>query len=229
MGNVLHKEIILIKEMRIIKVNQLNPNPKIIKQTANVLRKGGIIVYPTDTAYGLGGNALNENTIRKIYEVKERDFAKPTHVIVRDWKMIEKLCWTNNLAKIFYNKFLPGLLTMILKKKDVVPNILTASLPTLGVRIPNNPVTKLVSYSVTFPYTTPSANKSGGNTPYSIDEVKKELDIEKVDLILDAGKLPKVLPSTIVDLTNEVPKIIREGAISKKGLKETLSKFKQLI
>lgn len=206
--------------MAIFKVNLKKPNIEIIERAANTLKSGGLIVYPTDTAYGLGANALDENAVKKIYKIKGRDFSKPTHVVVRNWKMIENLCCVNLLGKKLYDKFLPGPLTLILPKlpnhpnHPNLPNLLTANLPTLGVRIPDNLITQSLSRLVNFPFTTPSANKSGGKTPYSIEEVKNELDISKIDLILDAGKLPKVVPSTIVDLTSKDPKILREGPIA---------------
>lgn len=204
--------------MEILKVDLNNPNIEIIKKAVGILESGGLIIYPTDTSYGLGANALDEKAVRKVYEVKGRDFTKPTHVVVRDWKMIEELCITNDSAKKLYDKFLPGPLTIILQKRKKVPDILTAGLPSLGVRIPNNELTKKLSNELPFPYTTPSANKSGGKTPYSIDDVKKELDISKIDLILNAGKLPEVKPSTIIDLTTSPPKILREGPIKKEEI-----------
>lgn len=227
--------------MKIIKISSKNPDQRAIQKAAEILKKGGLVVYPTDTAYGLGGNALDVNAIKKVYETKGRDFSKPTHVVVRDWEMIENLCETNAAAKKLYDKFMPGPLTLILTKRPKIPNTLTANLPTLGVRIPDSPITQSLSRLVNFPYTTPSANKSDGNTPYSINKVIKELGLSetpprwpkdssdggkslktKVDLILDAGKLPKVLPSTIVDLTSEVPKILREGPIKEENIQKQL-------
>lgn len=208
--------------MKAIKIDIKNPDQKVIKKAAEILRGGGIVVYPTDTAYGLGANALDEESVRKVYEIKGRDFSKPTHVVVRDWEMIKHLCFVSDTAKKLYNKFLPGPLTMVLPKKKSVPDILTANLPTLGVRIPNNQITKKLSSELPFPYTTPSANKSGGNVPYSIEDVKAELEISKIDLILDVGKLPPTPPSTIVDLTATPVKVIREGPISKDQIDKVL-------
>ena len=208
--------------MQLIIADISKPDPEIIKKAAEILTAGGLVIYPTDTAYGLGANALDETAVRKVYEVKGRDFSKPTHVVVRDWKMIEELTNTNDLARKLYDKYLPGPLTIILPKKKIVPDILTAGLPTLGIRIPNNELTKKLTNELPFPYTTPSANKSGGITPYSIEDVKKELDITKVDLILDAGKLPTTPPSTIVDLTTTPAKVLREGPISKDQIDKTL-------
>ncbi|MGD8744439.1 MAG: L-threonylcarbamoyladenylate synthase, partial [Candidatus Woesebacteria bacterium] len=180
-------------------------------------------VYPTDTAYGLGGNALDEGVVRKIYELKKRSPAKPTHTVVRDWHMTEKLCKTNDHAKTLYDKFLPGALTIILLKRGLVPDTLTGSMPTLGIRIPDNPFTKALSRMVDFPYTTPSANESGGKTPYSVHEVKRQIDVSKVDLIVDLGKIKKGAPSTVIDISSPVVKILREGPISKQQLERVLN------
>lgn len=208
--------------MELIKIDLKKPKPTIIEKALEILKRGGLVIYPTDTAYGLGANAFDEKAVRKVYEVKGRDFSKPTHIVVRDWKMIEELCFVNDLAKKLYDKFLPGPLTIILPKKKIVPDILTAGLKTIGVRIPNNHITIQLSNHIPFPYTTPSANKSGGKTPYSIEDVKKELDISKVDLILDAGKLPSTPPSTIVDLSRKLPKILREGPITLMEIKKAI-------
>jgi L-threonylcarbamoyladenylate synthase len=208
--------------MRIVKIYNENPKESVIKTAVQVLESGGLVVYPTDTAYGLGCNALNVDAIKRLYELKGRDFSKPTHVVVKDWEMIESLCLTNDIAKNLYDKFLPGPLTLILKKKSIVPGVLTANLPTLGIRIPNNLITQSLSRFLSFPYTTPSANRSGEPTPYSIKDVIKVLDISRVGLILDAGKLPTTPPSTIVDLSGEVLTIPREGPISKRQIKDAV-------
>lgn len=208
--------------MEIIKVNNNKPDYKSIKKAADVLKASGLVVYPTDTAYGLGANALDEIAINKLYEVKGRNYSKPTHVVVRDWKMINETTYPNEDAKILYNKFLPGPLTLILPKKESVPDLLTANLPTLGIRIPNNLITQLLSHLLSFPYTTPSANRTGGKTPYSIKDVKRGLNTKHIDLILDAGKIPETLPSTLIDLSKSIPKILRAGPITEIAIRNTL-------
>ncbi|MCS7091859.1 MAG: L-threonylcarbamoyladenylate synthase [Patescibacteria group bacterium] len=200
--------------MQIIKVNIKNPDPQIIHKATCVLENKGVVVYPTDTAYGIGVNAFEEEAIKKLYKLKGRDFSKPTHVVVKNWKMIKKIAYTNGLARKFYDKFLPGPLTIILTKKNLIPDILTAKTKTIGIRIPKCNVTKMLSSHLKLPYTTPSANRSGEKTPYSIEEVASVLDLSQVDLVLDGGKLPNVPPSTIVDLTSNEIKIIREGTLS---------------
>lgn len=182
-------------------------------QAAKVLKRGGVVVYPTDTAYGIGVNALDLDALAKLYHIKHRDQARPTHVVVRNWEMIEKIAHTNKLSKTIYEKYFPGALTMVLPKKDIIPNDLTGGLSTIGVRIPDTKFTKTLSQLVDFPYTTPSANRSGEPTPYSIHEVAKVLDLSKVDLVLDAGVLPKNLPSTIVAVGDDSVTILRQGPV----------------
>lgn len=210
--------------METIKIDPKNPNHRAIKKAANVLSSGGLVVYPTDTAYGLGANAQDEKAVRKVYEVKGRDFSKPTHIVVRDWKMIEKLCQVNEVAKKLYHEFLPGPLTIVLPKKKVIPRILTAGRSTVGVRIPKNSITQSLSHLISFPYTTPSANKEGGKTPYSILDVKEEIDMEKIDIVIDAGNLPPTPPSTLLDLSTSPPKILREGPITRKQIENVVGR-----
>jgi len=278
--------------MQIIKVDNNKPDHKSIKKAADILKASGLVVYPTDTAYGLGVNALDKIAINKLYEVKERNYSKPTHVVVRDWKMINEITYPNENAKILYKKFLPGPLTLILPKRKSVPDLLTANLPTLGIRIPNNLITQSLSNSLPFPYTTPSANRTEGKIPYSVEDVKRELDTKHmkphparrlgvsfkilkertrlrreaslrriatpnrlvqgcsspprtavrrqrlcwrhehggtrldavvIDLMLDAGKIPETLPSTLIDLSKHVPTILREGPITESQINSTIN------
>jgi L-threonylcarbamoyladenylate synthase len=199
--------------MKIIHINPSYPDPTAVSETQKVFKKGGIVVYPTDTAYALGVNAFDVGAIEKLYTLKERDKAKPTHIVVRDWEMIKSLCYPTKIAKELYTKYMPGPLTIILRKRDVLPDLLTGGLDTVGVRIPNYAFTRLVSLTLDFSYTTPSANRSDEKTPYSIDEVGKVLDIGKIDLIVDADKLEPTAASTVVDLTTTPPRVLREGPV----------------
>ncbi|MFC1649366.1 L-threonylcarbamoyladenylate synthase [Patescibacteria group bacterium] len=202
-----------------MKIVKLHSNiSRATKEASRALSRGALIVYPTDTCYGLGVNALDKKAINKLYEVKKRSPHKPTHVVVRDWQMIESLCRTNDLAKRLYDKHLPGPLTIILKKKPHVPDELTGGLHTLGVRIPHHKFTQKLMGQVDFPITTPSANEKGEPPPYSIDKVKEALDPKMIDLVIDAGKLTITPPSTLVDVSENKLKILRKGPVSKKGL-----------
>lgn len=210
--------------MKLIKIKNSNSNLEAIEKAAQVLTSGGVIVYPTDTAYGLGANALDERAVTKIYNLMARSSSKPTHVIVKDWDMIELIAKPNESAMKLYERFFPGPLTMVLpKKEDIVPDVLTGGLSTIGVRISDTPFTLALSNLVSFPYTTPSANRSGEETPYSIEDVKSVLDVKKVDLVLDGRRLKPTPPSTLIDVTQDQPKILREGPITLEQISETLN------
>jgi L-threonylcarbamoyladenylate synthase len=213
--------------MDIIKINPLKPDRSIIKKAADTIKKGGLVVYPTDTAYGIGVDATSEKSIEKLYRIKRRSPNKPTHVVVRDWDMLNALTITNKKAKFLYDKLIPGPLTLILKKKhnSPIPKVLTGGLNTLGVRIPNCEVTKMLSQHLNTPYTTPSANRSGKPATYLVDEVKTNLGLEQIDLVLDAGSLPKNKPSTIIDLSKNTFQILRKGDISPKDIKKAINKI----
>ncbi|MBN1169104.1 threonylcarbamoyl-AMP synthase [Candidatus Woesebacteria bacterium] len=212
--------------MELIKINHKNPNPKAIEKAVNAIKRGGLVIYPTDTAYGIAVNAYDQKAIKKLYRLKNRRTDKPTHVVVRDWDMIRKLTIPNKTSKTLFEKLLPGPLTMILKKRPCspIPGILTGGLSTLGVKIPDNLTTQSLSGCLHLPYTTPSANRTGEQTPYSISDVKNVLDVSKVDLILDAGTLPENKPSTIIDLSEYNIKILREGNVSANDILDTISK-----
>lgn len=211
--------------MKIVKIDPENPANSAISLAKSYLEKDGLIIYPTDTAYGIGVNAFQKRAIEKLYEVKKRSRVKPTHVVIRDWQMIKDITYVNGFAKKLYDAFLPGPLSMILTKKNRVPGLLTANLQTLGVRLPDCAFTKKLSGMLNFPYTTPSANRQGEKTPYSIAEVSKVLDVQKVDLIIDAGQLRKKDPSTIVDLTGKRLKTLRHGPIEDKEIKKAIQSY----
>ena len=208
-----------------MRVDLKDPEREVLKDAAAVLKKGGLVVYPTDTAYGLGVNALDNRAVKELYAVKRREVAKPTHVVVRDLKMIEESVYLNEVGKRIIKKFLPGPLTLVFKKREDIPGVLVGSLSTLGIRIPDCEITKALSKMVDFPYTTPSANPAGGYAPYSLEEVLSQFgkeDFEKIDLFLDAGPLLKTPPSTIIDLSDGVIKVLRQGPVSAEEVKKVL-------
>ena len=202
--------------MKIINIKQLKTNTNLNKTIRDILLNNGVIVYPTDTCYGIGVNAFSQKAIEKLYQIKQRPKSKPTHVVVKNWKMVQKIAHPNSLSKRLFEKLLPGRATIIMKKRKIIPNSLTGNLQTIGIRIPDNPIVLSFMETLDFPVTTPSANRNGENPPYSIPELKRVLNIGKVDLVIDAGKLPKRKPSTIIDTTGNKINILREGEISKK-------------
>lgn len=195
----------------------------VVEKAATVLKNNGLVVYPTDTAYGIAANSFSEKALNKLYTLQNRSFEKPTHVVVKDWEMIELVSRPDKNAYRLYEEFFPGPLTMILQKnEDLVPDMLTGNLETIGVRIPDNSFTQTLSNFLPFPYTTPSANRTGEKTPYSVKEVENVLDLSLVDLVIDAGELLYEKPSTLVDLTKKPFEIVREGPIAESEIKSVI-------
>jgi L-threonylcarbamoyladenylate synthase len=195
--------------MEIVRLGQ-NIEKK-LKLAAEVIQSGGLVVYPTDTLYGLACDALNKEAIARVFKVKKRPISNPLPIAVNDLKMLEKYAFVDERAEKIAKRFLPGALTIILKKK-ALPDILTSGLDSIAIRIPDNKTAlKLIGYSGV-PITTTSANISGKEPPISVEEVIEQ--IKDIDVILDYGGLESRLPSTILDLTGK-PKILREGKIPK--------------
>ena len=189
-----------------------------LKEPAQIIKNGGIVVFPTETVYGIGTNGLNENPIKRLYEVKQRPLNKPISLLVNSIEMIEQI--TQNISELEYKlikKFMPGPFTIILKKKDIVPNILTANGDTVGIRMPENKVAlKLIEYAGV-PIATPSANISGKPSGTTLDMINNDFG-EKVDYFIDGGKSKIGVASTIVQVIGGKPHILREGAILKEDI-----------
>lgn len=194
-----------------------------IEKAAQIIQNGGIVVFPTETVYGIGGNAFNENAINKIYNIKERTYKKPISVLVNNVKMIESVaCDISDEEYTIINKFMPGPLTLILKKKENIPNILTSNTDTIGVRIPANELTLKLIEETGVPIATSSANISGDKSNTEIDEIIKNFG-DKVDYYIDGGRTSIGIASTVVQIVNRKPIILREGSISIEEIEETLN------
>lgn len=207
--------------MQIYKIDRNNPDKKIILLAAKIIKNGGVVLYPTDTIYGLGANALDKEAVNKIYNIKSRSADKPLSVIVNDIKMAKKYCHLGKIQEKIFNDFLPGAFTLIFLGKVLKKNkISTLFNGTLSIRIPDSKITARLSKELKIPFTATSANISGLPGSGDINKVLKQLGIDRkklnfpigkqIDLILDAGVLPKKNPSTIIDLTGDEPKIVRK-------------------
>ena len=188
---------------------------------ADFIRQGKLVVFPTDTSYGLGANVNDLLAVKKIFEIKNRPMDKPIHMVVSSLKMGQEYAYFTNSALILAHNFLPGPLTLVLKKKETVSDLMSGGKDTIGIRIPDNLIALSLVERAGVPITATSANVSGTPDPYSIKDALFSLG-NKVDLYLDMGILPKMLPSTSLDLTCEPPEIIREGPISINQILETL-------
>lgn len=193
---------------------------KIIQTAAGVIQRGGGIVYPTDTVYGLGVSALKECDIERLFKIKKRPETKPIPVMIRDVEMAKELAYVDKRIEKALASVWPGPVTVVLEKKQVVPDILTANKKTIGLRIPDCPFTQLLMEKLAEPITATSANFSGQPPLASSREIIKifEKAYPRPDLILDAGDLVNRQPSTVLDLTGSQPKILRVGPATKKEL-----------
>jgi len=181
-----------------------------------VLKKGGLIIYPTDTCYGLGAEATNPLAVDKLMAFKGEREGKPVAVAASDLAMAEEYVFLSPAAQTLAKKYLPGPLTLVCQSKHKTDPRLESDQKTLGIRIPNTPLVLAIIAALGKPITTTSANISGGASPYSRFSWEKETPRERqalVDLFLDAGELPFSPPSTVVDVSGEKIKIIRQGAI----------------
>lgn len=206
----------------IIKVNPKKPDLKTIKRAANVVTKGGLVIYPTETCYGLGADATNPKAVKKVYDIKKRPRSKPIHIIVSNLKMMEKYGEVTEEIMCLVKRFMPGPLSVVTRKKRTVPKILNPK--EITFRIPDNLIALKLVQETRVPITATSANISGKPPLYKIKDVITNFD-GKVEMILDAGNLKKVPPSTFVDMKSR-PKLIRKGPIKFTKILKELGKFR---
>ncbi len=197
---------------------------RIIEAAARIIKRGGSIVFPTDTVYGLGVNALKPHSVERLFKIKKRPESKPVPIMIKDIEMAKQLAYVDKKTEKALNEVWPGQVTVILEKKPVVPDVLTAGRKTVGLRIPNHYFTQYLMENLDAPVTITTANFSGQSDITSSAEILEIFDktYPRPDLILDAGELPPSPPSTVLDLTDSKPKITRVGPITKKDLMEML-------
>ncbi len=179
-----------------------------VSEVVSVWRSGGLVVYPTDTVYGLGADAENEKAVLRVYEVKGRERDKPLTIAVSDFDMLERYAVLNEVSRELVRHFLPGKVTFILPKTERVLDSVNPR--AIGVRIPDLNLTRRLIRSFGRAVTATSANRSGSPPKRDPREVAEEIE---VDLLLDYGVLPPSRPSTVVDLTGERPVLVREGDV----------------
>lgn len=189
-----------------------------LKEVARTIKQGGVVVFPTETVYGIGANGLSANAVKRIYEVKQRPLNKPISLLVNGTDMINEIAQDiTDLEKALIREFFPGPLTIILKKKDIVPNIVTANSNTVGVRMPSNEIAlKLIEYAGV-PIATPSANISGKPSGTNMEDIMKDFE-GKVDYFVDDGPSKIGISSTIVQVIDGVPHILRQGKITEEQI-----------
>lgn len=208
---------------KIYTLNEENIDTNIIKEAGEVLKKGGLVAFPTETVYGLGGDALNPDSSKKIYAAKGRPSDNPLIVHISNLKALEKIVKDipSDALKLA-DKYWPGPLTMIFNKNDVVPKETTGGLETVAVRMPSNKIARALIDASGGYIAAPSANLSGRPSPTVAKYVIEDMD-GRIDIILDGGESDVGLESTIVDFTEGKPMILRPGYITQKMLEEALS------
>lgn len=200
----------------------LQPTSENLALAAQMIQRGEIVAFPTETVYGLGANAFNVDACQKIYAAKGRPAYKPLTLHVATFEMIEQIAEISLAAEKLIEKFLPGPLTIILSKKNIVPDFVTCNSKSVGVRFPNNTVAQAFIKIANVPIAAPSANISGKNPPVTAQEVFDGLN-GKFEIILDGGKCDVGISSTIVDISTGDLKILRQGKISVAQILETLN------
>lgn len=196
-------------------------SPKAIFACMKVLQGGGLVAFPTDTIYGVGSLAFDEQAVRSIYLAKERPLDKSIPVLLGDADELAKVASkVPAMALRLAARFWPGPLTIVIPKIATLPDVISAT-DTIGVRVPDNPVARALLRSAG-PMAVTSANISGGLNPSTAEEVFEQLN-ERIPLILDGGRTPGGKASTVVDCTKNEPSILREGPISIEEIKSVLS------
>ena len=193
--------------MKVLKTSIDEVDERIISQAINVLVDGGVVLYPTDTVYGLGANIFDNNAVRRIFDIKHRSYLKPLSILVSDVGAIDLVAKASLSQKKTINEYLPGPYTFILNKRKIVPRSVTGGLSNVGVRVPDCKIARRLAGI--FPITTTSANISDDEMLSTPKEIMEQLDCE-IDLVIDVGELKSAKASSIIDLTGFKPKKIRE-------------------
>lgn len=193
-----------------------------IDEAAAILRRGGLLGIPTETVYGLGANGLDPDAVHRIFEAKGRPQDNPLILHVPDESWLARYCRdVPDSAYALARRFWPGPLTMILPRREIVPDVVTAGLDTVGMRCPNHPVTLAIIRSAGAPVAAPSGNRSGRPSPTCAAHMLEDMD-GRIDAIVDGGACGVGVESTIIDLTGPTPRLLRAGGLPLEALREAL-------
>ncbi len=208
---------------KIKKIDNTNLQPSLIDEAARVIKQGGVIAFPTKYLYGLGADAFNTEAVDKIFEIKRRPYNKPLLVLIDKISDLSRIAQkVPTVAIRIIEHFWPGEITIVFEARDTLPANLTAVTGRIGVRMPEHPVALALTKAAEVPITATSANITGNKGCSQIQDLDP-IVAEKLDLILDAGPLKGGIGSTVVDVTADIPKILREGAVSEKDIFSELS------
>ncbi len=199
---------------------------EVAARAATVLRVGGVVLYPTDTLYGLGADALSDEAVAKIFSIKGRNEGKPVHAIVSDVAMAEMYGEISDTARGLADKLPRGQVTFVVPKKQTMNSGISKEIPTFGFRVPENAFCREMIRALGRPITATSANRAGEAPQRSVDAILAQTGATGIDLIIDAGELPPRQPSSVVEVAGDNATILREGAVSRANIEAVLSSIR---
>lgn len=213
----------------VVKVDATHPDPAVIERAAAIIRRGGLVAFPTETVYGLGANALDEDAVRSIFTAKRRALDDPliVHLLSID-ELQTVVTRVPPTARALAVRFWPGPLTLVLPKHSVVPDVATAGLPTVAVRVPSHPVARALIEAAGVPIAAPSANLFMRTSATTAAHVVEDLG-DRVDLILDGGPAPHGIESTVVAVSDDEARLLRPGATTAEALADALSQLEPAV
>lgn len=210
--------------VRIIKIDPDRPREETIKEAAKIIKDGGLVAFPTETVYGLGTDALNEEAVRRIFKVKGRSFNKPLSILIgRKEDLRQYVQEIPKSAQVLIERFWPGPLTLIFKASSLIPAIIRGRDDTIGIRMPDCKIALEIVRTSGVPLACPSANLSGSPSPTKASQVAKDLG-GRIDFLLDGGETEIGIESTVLDLTTHPPTMVREGALKREEIEEVMGK-----
>lgn len=202
------------------KENELNEEA--LSKIADSINNGNVVIFPTETVYGIGANGFDEDAIRKLYEIKERPYNKPISLLVNSFSMIEEVAENlSDTERAIIDKFFPGPLTLVVKKNKNIPDILTSGTDYVGVRMPKNKTALKIINAAKVPMATTSTNISGMEADIDFEKAYKDFN-DKVDYIIDGGVAQIGVASTVIQVVDDEIKVLREGIISKEEIEEAI-------
>lgn len=209
--------------MKVVSLTKDNQS-EVIKVAVDVLARGGSIVYPTDTVYGLGVNPFDDFAVRRLFRIKKRPPEKPVPLMIKSIAMAKKLAYVDERKEKVLQSLWPGAVSVVLGAREIVSSVISANTKTVALRIPANDFCVALIKAVNCPITSTSANISGEEAGSDAKEIAQRFkdEIYMPDLIIDAGKLEARQPSTVLDLTGSKPRVLRVGPVKSKDLANIL-------
>jgi L-threonylcarbamoyladenylate synthase len=200
---------------------RLPPDKEALSEAAGLLRAGELVAFPTETVYGLGADALDAQAAAKIYQAKGRPPDNPLIIHIASPEQAESFCHVSRTARTLMDRFFPGPLTLVLPKKTIVPDIVTAGLDSVAFRMPGHPVALRLIKSAGTPIAAPSANRSGKPSPTTAEHVMEDMD-GRIPLVIDGGPCRIGVESTVLDIRSQTPLILRPGGVTFAAIREVL-------